>query len=82
MVDIGTATRIGGGTTRSDSGTMTTITNRIVRCYHGKVDGIAGPETQKPTRWFQSNDKIPITAREEGPNSESVTDQSIPSARN
>jgi hypothetical protein len=29
VADIGTETRIGGGITHSDSGTMTTITNRI-----------------------------------------------------
>jgi Putative peptidoglycan binding domain len=31
--------------------------------YHGQVDGIAGPETQKAIRWFQSTDKIPVTGQ-------------------
>jgi peptidoglycan hydrolase-like protein with peptidoglycan-binding domain len=34
--------------------------------YHGSIDGIAGPETQKAIRWFQSTDKIPVTGRIDG----------------
>jgi hypothetical protein len=31
--------------------------------YHGPVDGVIGPETQRAIRWFQSIDKIPVTGR-------------------
>ena len=31
--------------------------------YHGPVDGVIGPETQRAIRWFQSVDKIPVTGR-------------------
>jgi hypothetical protein len=31
--------------------------------YHGRIDGIDGPETQKAIRWFQSTDKIAITGQ-------------------
>ena len=31
--------------------------------YHGPVDGVIGPETQRAIRWFQSTDKIPVTGR-------------------
>ena len=29
--------------------------------YHGSVDGVVGPETQKAVRWFQSVDKLTVT---------------------
>jgi N-acetylmuramoyl-L-alanine amidase len=29
--------------------------------YHGTIDGLIGPETQKAIRWFQSVDKLPVT---------------------
>jgi hypothetical protein len=28
--------------------------------YHGSVDGVIGPETEKAVRWFQSVDKLPV----------------------
>jgi hypothetical protein len=31
--------------------------------YHGSIDGIAGPETEKAIRWFQSTDKITVTGQ-------------------
>ena len=31
--------------------------------YHGQIDGIDGPETQKAIRWFQSTDKIAVTGQ-------------------
>jgi hypothetical protein len=31
--------------------------------YHGAIDGVAGPETAKAIRWFQSVDKIPVTGQ-------------------
>jgi Putative peptidoglycan binding domain len=31
--------------------------------YHGPVDGVIGPESQRAIRWFQSIDKIPVTGR-------------------
>jgi hypothetical protein len=29
--------------------------------YHGPVDGVVGPETEKAIRWFQSVDRLPVT---------------------
>ena len=29
--------------------------------YHGPIDGMIGPETRKAIRWFQSEDKLPVT---------------------
>jgi hypothetical protein len=29
--------------------------------YHGSVDGVLGPDTEKAIRWFQSVDKLPVT---------------------
>lgn len=29
--------------------------------YHGTIDGLIGPETEKAIRWFQSVDKLPVT---------------------
>jgi peptidoglycan hydrolase-like protein with peptidoglycan-binding domain len=31
--------------------------------YHGSIDGVAGPETVKAIRWFQSADKLPVTGQ-------------------
>ena len=31
--------------------------------YHGPVDGVIGPETDRAIRWFQSMNKIPVTGR-------------------
>ena len=28
--------------------------------YHGSIDGVVGPETEKAVRWFQSVDKLPV----------------------
>jgi Putative peptidoglycan binding domain len=29
--------------------------------YHGPVDGVIGPQTEKAIRWFQSVDRLPVT---------------------
>jgi Putative peptidoglycan binding domain len=29
--------------------------------YHGPVDGVIGPQTEKAIRWFQSADHLPVT---------------------
>jgi Putative peptidoglycan binding domain len=29
--------------------------------YHGPLDGIAGPQTERAIRWFQSADRLPVT---------------------
>jgi hypothetical protein len=34
--------------------------------YRGQIDGVAGPETQKAIRWFQSTDKIAVTGQIDG----------------
>ena len=61
-----------GITTRTISG-PTTIIPPPIRClavqralaqlgyYHGPVDGIVGPQTEKAIRWFQSVDRLPVT---------------------
>ena len=35
--------------------------------YHGQIDGLAGPQTEKAVRWFQSVDKRPVTGQIDGP---------------
>jgi peptidoglycan hydrolase-like protein with peptidoglycan-binding domain len=31
--------------------------------YHGSIDGVIGPDTEKAVRWFQSVDKLPVTGQ-------------------
>jgi peptidoglycan hydrolase-like protein with peptidoglycan-binding domain len=31
--------------------------------YHGRVDGLIGPETEGAVRWFRSVDKLPVTGQ-------------------
>jgi peptidoglycan hydrolase-like protein with peptidoglycan-binding domain len=31
--------------------------------YHGQVDGLIGPQTERAIRWFQSVDKLPVTGQ-------------------
>jgi hypothetical protein len=35
--------------------------------YHGQIDGLDGPQTEKAVRWFQSVDKLPVTGQIDGP---------------
>ena len=35
--------------------------------YHGPVDGLIGPQTERAIRWFQSVDKLPITGQMDDP---------------
>src|ERR1700687_5268496 len=35
--------------------------------YHGQIDGIVDPETQKAIRWFQSVDKLSVSGRIDDP---------------
>ena len=53
-----------------DTQTLPTYTNVVVVVqqelaklgyYHGPIDGIVGPETEKAISWFQSVDKITVT---------------------
>src|ERR1700757_3877671 len=53
-----------------DTETLPTYTNVVVVVqqelaklgyYHGPIDGIVGPETEKAISWFQSVDKITVT---------------------
>ena len=53
-----------------DTVTLPTYTNVVVAVqqelaklgyYHGPIDGIVGPQTEKAISWFQSVDKITIT---------------------
>jgi hypothetical protein len=34
--------------------------------YHGPIDGIAGAETERAVRWFQSIDHLPVTGQIDG----------------
>jgi hypothetical protein len=34
--------------------------------YHGRTDGLAGPQTEKAVRSFQSVDKLPVTGHTDG----------------
>jgi peptidoglycan hydrolase-like protein with peptidoglycan-binding domain len=31
--------------------------------YHGTIDGLIGPQTEKAIRWFQDVDKLPVTGQ-------------------
>jgi hypothetical protein len=31
--------------------------------YHGPVDGVVGPATEKAIRWFQTENKLPVTGQ-------------------
>jgi putative peptidoglycan binding protein len=31
--------------------------------YHGPIDGVAGSETERAVRWFQSTDHLPVTGQ-------------------
>lgn len=53
-----------------DTDTLPTYTNVVVVVqqelaklgyYHGPIDGIVGPQTEKAISWFQSVDKITVT---------------------
>jgi peptidoglycan hydrolase-like protein with peptidoglycan-binding domain len=35
--------------------------------YHGRIDGIVGPETRKAISWFQSVDKLSVSGRIDDP---------------
>ena len=35
--------------------------------YHGQVDGVIGPQTERAIRWFQSVDKLPVTGQIDDP---------------
>jgi len=46
-----------------DTGTIVAAQKELAKLgyYHGSIDGVVGPETEKAVRWFQSVDKIPVT---------------------
>jgi N-acetylmuramoyl-L-alanine amidase len=31
--------------------------------YHGSIDGVAGSETERAIRWFQSVDHLPVSGQ-------------------
>jgi hypothetical protein len=45
------------------SGTVVAAQKELAKLgyYHGTIDGLIGPETEKAIRWFQSVDKLPVT---------------------
>jgi hypothetical protein len=40
--------------------------------YHGPIDGIAGLETERAVRWFQSIDHLPVTGQIDGATREAL----------
>ena len=44
-------------------GTVIAVQQELAKLgyYHGSVDGVVGPDTEKAIRWFQSVDKLPVT---------------------
>jgi hypothetical protein len=40
--------------------------------YHGPIDGVAGPETERAVRWFQSIDHLPVTGQIDGATREAL----------
>src|ERR1700730_14325758 len=53
-----------GGVTPSQE-TIVAVQNELakLRYYHGPVDGLIGPQTERAIRWFQSVDKRSVTGR-------------------
>jgi Putative peptidoglycan binding domain len=49
--------------------TVVAVQNELAKLgyYHGPVDGIVGPETQRAISWFQSVDKLSVTGRIDNP---------------
>ena len=49
----------------ANSGTVVAAQRELAKLgyYHGSIDGVVGPETEKAVRWFQSVDKIPVTGQ-------------------
>jgi peptidoglycan hydrolase-like protein with peptidoglycan-binding domain len=35
--------------------------------YHGPIDGLIGPQTERAISWFQSVDKLSVTGRIDDP---------------
>jgi peptidoglycan hydrolase-like protein with peptidoglycan-binding domain len=35
--------------------------------YHGPIDGLIGPQTERAISWFQSVDKLPVTGQIDDP---------------
>jgi hypothetical protein len=51
--------------TATSAGTVVAAQKELTKLgyYHGSIDGIIGPETQKAVRWFQSVDKLQVTGQ-------------------
>jgi hypothetical protein len=51
--------------TTSSGGTVADAQQELAKLgyYHGSIDGVVGPETEKAVRWFQSVDKLPVTGQ-------------------
>ncbi|MBV8273940.1 MAG: peptidoglycan-binding protein [Verrucomicrobia bacterium] len=51
-----------------NSGSVTAAQKALAKLgyYHGSIDGVIGPETEKALRWFQSVDKLPVTGELDG----------------
>jgi hypothetical protein len=50
-------------TTPGYSGVILAVQRALAQLdyYHGPLDGIAGPQTERAIRWFQSADRLPVT---------------------
>jgi Putative peptidoglycan binding domain len=49
--------------------TVIAVQNELTQLgyYHGPVDGLIGPQTEKAVRWFQSADKLPVSGQIDDP---------------
>jgi Putative peptidoglycan binding domain len=49
----------------SSQGTIIAVQQKLTQLgyYHGQVDGLIGPQTERAIRWFQSVDKLPVTGQ-------------------
>ena len=50
---------------RSNNGTVAAAQKELTKLgyYHGSIDGVIGPETEKAVRWFQSVDRLPVNGQ-------------------
>jgi hypothetical protein len=52
-------------TTDASTSLIMSVQNELARLgyYHGPIDGVAGSETDRAVRWFQSSDQLPVTGQ-------------------
>ena len=49
--------------------TIVAVQNELAKLgyYHGPIDGLIGPQTERAISWFQSVDKLSVTGRIDDP---------------